>query len=151
MSAVIDELGENANFEACLYDAWGGMKEENLTANEKRAKGKYSYLSLEQTKSNLKNFGSRCNFIQGDIPNVFIKQSGPSEISWLHIDLNSSIPTLKTLEQFVPKLLPGGVVLFDDYAHGGFRETKEVADVYCSQISGVLMPFPTGQAVFFKH
>lgn len=110
-----------------------------------------SCLSLEQTKSNLKDFESRCNFIQGHIPDVFVEHSGPSELSWLHIDLNSSIPTLKTLEQFVPKLLPGGVVLFDDYAHRGFRETKEVADKYCSQLSGLLLPLPTGQAVFFKH
>lgn len=151
MSAVKDEIGQDSNFEAYLYDAWGGMKEENLTTNEKWARGKYSYLSLEQTKSNLEDFQSRCRFIQGYIPDVFVEHPGPSEISWLHIDLNSSIPTLKTLEQFVPKLLPGGVVLFDDYAHGGFRETKEVADKYCSQVNGLLLPFPTGQAVFFKH
>ena len=151
MSAVKDEIGENLDFEAYLYDAWGGMKEENLTTNEKWAKGKYSYLSLEQTKSNLKDFESKCRFIQGHIPDVFVEHSGPSELSWLHIDLNSSVPTLKTLEHFVPKLLPGGVVLFDDYAHRGFRETKEVADKYCSQMNGLLLPFPTGQAVFFKH
>ena len=92
-----------------------------------------------------------CRFIKGHIPNVFVENPGPSELSWLHIDLNSSMPTLKTLEQFVPKLLPGGVVLFDDYAHGGFRETREVADEYCSKVNGLLFPLPTGQAIFFKH
>lgn len=151
MSAVKDEIGENCDFEAYLYDAWGGMKEENLTTQEKGRKGNYSYLSLEQTKLNLKEFERECSFIRGHIPDVFVKNSGPSELSWLHIDLNSSVPTLKTLEHFVPKLLPGGVVLFDDYAHRGFRETKEVADKYCSEMDGLLLPFPTGQAVFFKH
>lgn len=151
MSAVKDEIDENCDFEAYLYDAWEGMKEENLTTQEKGRKGNYSYLSLEQTKLNLKEFEKECRFIQGHIPDVFVKNSGPSELSWLHIDLNSSVPTLKTLEHFVPKLLPGGVVLFDDYAHRGFRETKDVADKYCSEIDGLLLPFPTGQAVFFKH
>lgn len=151
MSAVKDEMGENCDFEAYLYDAWEGMKEENLTSQEKGRKGNYSYLSLEQTKLNLKEFEKDCSFIQGHIPDVFVKHSGPSELSWLHIDLNASVPTLKTLEHFAPKLLPGGVVLFDDYAHRGFKETKEVADKYCSQMDGLLLPFPTGQAVFFKH
>ncbi|MDA2955698.1 MAG: class I SAM-dependent methyltransferase [Actinomycetota bacterium] len=151
ISAIQDELGKNVNFEAFLYDAWGGMKEENLTVDEKSIKGKYSYLSLEQTKSNLKDFQSSCKFIQGHIPDVIVENPGPNELSWLHIDLNSSVPTLKTLEHFVPKLLPGGVVLFDDYGHVGFRETKEVADEYCSQVSGLLLPLPTGQAVFFKQ
>jgi hypothetical protein len=151
MSAVSDELGTNVSFASFLYDAWEGMQKENLTTNEERREGNYSYLSLEQTKSNLKDFESRCRFIKGHIPDVFVEHSGPSELSWLHIDLNSSVPTLRTLEHFVPKLLPGGVVLFDDYAHRGFRETKEVADEYCSQVSGLLLPFPTGQAVFFKH
>jgi len=151
ISAVKDEMGENFDFEAYLYDAWEGMKVENLTTQEKARKGRYSYLSLEKTKSNLKEFEDQCSFVQGHIPDVFVEHSGPSELSWLHIDLNSSFPTLKTLEHFVPKLLPGGVVLFDDYAHRGFRETKEVADRYCSQVKGLLLPFPTGQAVFFKH
>jgi len=56
MSAVKDEMGENYDFEAYLYDAWEGMKEENLTTQEKGRKGNYSYLSLEQTKLNLKDF-----------------------------------------------------------------------------------------------
>ena len=151
ISAAQCTLGQSSNFKAFLYDAWEGMKEENLTSSEKSSKGSYSYLSVEQTKSNLSDFQDRCKFIKGHIPEVFFENPGPTELSWLHIDLNSSMPTLKTLEQFVPKLLPGGVVLFDDYAHGGFRETREVADEYCSKVNGLLFPLPTGQAIFFKH
>ena len=113
--------------------------------------GDYSYLSLEQTKSNLSDFRESCKFIKGHIPDVFVENPGPTELSWLHIDLNSSMPTLKTLEQFVPKLIPGGVVLFDDYAHGVFSETRIVADEYCKQVNGLLFPLPTGQAIFFKY
>ena len=151
ISAAQCTLGQSSNFKAFLYDAWEGMKEENLTSSEKSSKGSYSYLSVEQTKSNLSDFQDRCKFIKGHIPEVFFENPGPTELSWLHIDLNSSMPTLKTLEHFVPKLLPGGVVLFDDYAHGGFRETREVADEYCSKVNGLLFSLPTGQAIFFKH
>lgn len=151
ISAVETELGKDANFEVFLYDAWAEMKKEFLTEKEKFSIGDYAYLSIEQTKNNLNDFQDRCSFIKGYIPNVFTENPGPDELSWLHIDLNSSMPTLKTLEHFLPKLLPGGIVLFDDYGWYKYEETKAVADKFCSQFDGLLMPFPTGQAIFFKH
>jgi len=151
ISAVKSELGKDAHFEVFLYDAWAEMKKEFLTETENLNIGDYAYLSIEQTKNNLNDFDDRCSFIKGYIPNVFTENPGPDEISWLHIDLNSSMPTLKTLEHFLPKLLPGGIVLFDDYGKSRYEETKAVADKFCSQFDGLLMPFPTGQAIFFKH
>ena len=61
------------------------------------------------------------------------------------------MPTRKTLEECVPKLLSGGVVVFDDYGWRGFDETKKVADEFFSKKDGILMPLPTGQAIFFKR
>jgi len=151
ISAVESSLGKGAHFEVFLYDAWGEMKKEFLTEREKFNIGDYAYLSIEQTKKNLIDFQDRCSFIKGDIPDVFTESPGPDELSWLHIDLNSSMPTLKTLEYFLPKLLPGGVVLFDDYGWKKYEETKAVADKLCSKFDGLLMPLPTGQAIFFKH
>jgi len=151
ISAVETELGKDAHFDVFLYDAWEEMKKEFLTEKEKFCVGDYAYLSIEQTKNNLNDFQDRCSFIKGYIPNVFTENPGPDELSWLHIDLNSSMPTLKTLEHFLPKLLPGGIVLFDDYGWHKYEETKAVADKFCSQFDGLLMPFPTGQAIFFKH
>jgi hypothetical protein len=151
ISAVESQLGKDAHFEVFLYDAWGEMKKEFLTEREQYHIGDYAYLSIEQTKKNLIDFQDRCRFIKGYIPNVFTESPGPRNLSWLHIDLNSSMPTLKTLEHFLPKLLPGGVVLFDDYGWNSYKETKAVADKFCSKFDGLLMPLPTGQAIFFKH
>ena len=151
ISALQNTVGQSSNFEVFLYDAWEGMKEENLTHSEKYRTGEYSYLSLEQSKSNLRDFQNNCRFIKGHIPDVFVENPGPTELSWLHIDLRSSLPTLKTLEHFAPKLLPGGVILFDDYSHSIYKVIKIAVDEYCRQLKGLLFPLPTGQAIFFKH
>ena len=151
ISALENEISLGTNYKVFLYDAWDAMKLEHLTTKESGATGHYSYLSIEQTKTNLKEYREHCEFVKGYIPEVFSENPGPRDLSWLHIDLNSSMPTQKTLEQFVPKLLPGGVVLFDDYGHGGFSETKEIADKFFSNDDGLLMPLPTGQAIFFKR
>ena len=151
ISALENEISLDANYKVFLYDAWNAMKLEHLTTKESGATGNYSYLSIEQTKTNLKEYREHCEFVKGYIPEVFSENPGPRDLSWLHIDLNSSTPTQKTLDQFVPKLTSGGVVLFDDYGHGGYSETKKVADEFFSKKDGILMPLPTGQAIFFKR
>ena len=151
ISALENEISLDTNYKVFLYDAWDAMKLEHLTTKESGATGHYSYLSIEQTKTNLKEYREHCEFVKGYIPEVFSENPGPRDLSWLHIDLNSSMPTQKTLEQFVPKLTSGGVVLFDDYGHGGYSETKKVADEFFSKKDGILMPLPTGQAIFFKR
>ena len=151
ISALENETDRETNYKIYLYDSWDAMKLEHLTTKESGAEGHYSYLSIDQTKGNLKQFEEHCEFVKGYIPEVFSENPGPDNLSWLHIDLNSSMPTQKTLEQFVPKLLSGGVVLFDDYGHRGYSETKKVADEFFSEKDGILMPLPTGQAIFFKR
>ena len=151
ISALQNTLGQSLNYEVFLYDAWEGMKEENLTHSEKYRIGEYSYLSLEQTKSNLRDFQESCRFIKGHIPEVLVENPGPSDLSWLHIDLRSSMPTLRTLEHFFPKLLPGGLVLFDDYSHSIYKVIRIAIDDYCKKLNGLLLPLPTGQAILFKR
>ena len=150
-SALKEETGVTRDYRLFLYDAWDSMKSEYLTTKESRAIGNYSYLSLDRTKTNLYEFREHCEFVKGYIPEIFSQNPAPTELSWLHIDLNSSMPTQKTLEECVPKLLSGGVVVFDDYGWRGFDETKKVADEYFSKKDGILMPLPTGQAIFFKR
>jgi O-methyltransferase len=138
-------------FKAFLYDAWEGMKAEYLLDSERGAVGSYSYLSLENTKQNLAAFEREAVFVKGFIPQSFEIAPIPPDIAWLHVDLNASLPTTAALETLFDKLLPGGVVLFDDYGWGGYQETKAAIDVFFAGERGVLLPMPTGQAIFFRH
>ena len=89
--------------------------------------------------------------MKGYIPEIFDEcVHHPNAIDWLHIDLNSAEATLETLNYYFPKLNTGGVVLFDDYGHGGYVDTKNAVDHYFGRSSGILFPLPTGQAIFFK-
>ena len=147
MSAL---TGQN-EFKAFLYDAWEGMKTEYLLESEKGAVGNYSYLNIENTKNNLAKFQGDTIFIKGFIPEVFEMSDNPTELVWLHIDLNSSVPTISSLQMFFEKIPPGGVILFDDYAWHGYYDTKLCIDEFFSSKRGVLLPLPTGQAIYFKH
>lgn len=136
---------------AFLYDAWEGMKAEYLLESERSAAGHYAYLSLENTQRNLAAFARDAVFVKGFIPQSFAAAALPPDIAWLHIDLNSSLPTTAALEALFGRMPAGGVVLFDDYGWDGYYDTKVAVDRFFEGRQGVLLPMPTGQAIFFKH
>ena len=124
-----------------LYDAWQNLQNDNL-------RFKYDYLNIDITKKNLENFSNNLVFNKGLIPSVFQKAENPTQINWLHIDLNSSEATQYSLEFFFDKLVSGGVILFDDY--GGFTNTRKIVDEFFRTKKGHFTNYPTGQGIFIK-
>lgn len=143
-------LRDGAPFKAFLYDAFEGMKREYLLESEKATAGRYSNLTIDIPKSNLAGFSEYTTFCQGFIPESFSRHVNPADLVWLHIDLNSSLPTTAALEYFFDRIERGGIVLFDDYASPEFFDTKLAVDRFLTDKRGVLMPLPTGQALYFK-
>ena len=126
---------------AFLYDSWETLADDKL-------RFKYDYLNIDITKKNLDCFQEDLVFNKGLIPNIFKTARNPSEVSWLHIDLNSTDATKSSLDFFYSKLISGGVILFDDY--GGFEGTRKVIDNFFDSKNGHFINYPTGQGVFIK-
>ena len=133
-----------------LYDSWEKMNEKYLDKKEYKKIDKFSKNDLENTKNNLREF-SNIEYIKGFIPNVFedkdIKHT--ETCNWLHIDLNSSGPTIDTLNFFEKKMLDNGVILFDDFGWVSHELARVEVEKWCAKRNGILWPFPTGQAIFF--
>ena len=138
-------------FKAFLYDAWQAMTSERLLDSEQASAGQYAYLSLDNTRRNLARFEGSTTFVKGFIPDSFAGDSAPSTVAWLHIDLNAALPTEAALRVLFDRVLPGGVILFDDYGWPGWHDTKVTIDGFLDGKRGLLLPVPTGQAMFFKH
>lgn len=139
----------NSNFKMYLYDSWDSMKEEDLHKSEITNIGRYSNLNVERTKKNLIDFQNNLIYNVGYIPDSF-SASSPDKIIYLHIDLNSTKPTIDALNFFFPRLLEGGIIIFDDYGNTGYPDTKKQIDEFFKNKPGVLMKSPTGQAIFFR-
>ena len=135
--------------EAYLYDTWG--KVELVNPSTIGNTNQYDYLEVESTAKNLSKYGKDLVFKQGFIPETFTGEEEPESIVWLHIDLNSSPPTLDTLDYYWDRLEAGGVVLFDDYAQPTYIDTKQVVDKWIlGRTDGIILQMPTSQALIFK-
>lgn len=135
-----------------LYDAWEEMRSDLLTASERSSSGSYAYLNIENTKKNL----SLCNadsfvFNKGYVPESFSHSRNPESLAWIHIDLNSSMPTIASLDFFWDRLLRGGLVLLDDFAWPGYEDTRIEVEKWCQDRGLDILQFPTGQALITKR
>jgi len=147
---ALNALKKKGNFSVFLYDSWKEMKKEFLKDNELHHLGDYGYLSLKNTKKNLKRFNKNLIYNVGYIPNVFDHHIYPENLSWLHIDLNASKPTIDVLNFFYKKINSNGVILFDDYNHLSYEPTKIAIDNFFKNKKGQFINFPTGQSIFIK-
>jgi hypothetical protein len=142
----------NSDGEFFLYDSWEGMRSELLTESEGKSAGSYSYLNIDNTKKNLELCGpEKFVYIKGFIPESFSQSRHPDQIAWMHIDLNSSIPTLASLDYFWDRTMPGGIVLLDDFAWPGYEDTRLAVERWCENRSLLILQFPTGQAIITKQ
>jgi len=151
---ALREISGNENirnrFSMHLYDSWKPMRKEFLLESELSKDGKYGFHSIDWIKHNLNEFEKKLVYHSGFIPDSFKKEpSNPDSLVHLHIDLNSAKPTLATLEMAFPRLVSGGVIVFDDYGWGYYSDTKKVVDDFFHEKSGILLKLPTGQAIYF--
>lgn len=135
-----------------LYDAWEGMRRDLLDPSEKGSEGSYAYLDLENTKRNLARSGATdLVYNKGYIPESFATCANPATVAWLHIDLNSSLPTISALNFFWDSIIPGGIILFDDFAWPGYEATRHEIETWSDEKRIDIMHLPTGQAIVYKN
>ena len=143
----IKQHNEVSEYVMHLYDTWGNLKKEDFERNETAYI--YSNLDRERTKNNLLEFSSNLVYHEGYVPDTFGIGS-PKLISYLHIDVSTAYDYISTLEFFYPRLLSGGVIIFDDYGSKSHREAKNMIDDFLHDKLGVLQKLPTRQAIYYK-
>ncbi len=75
----------------------------------------------------------------------------PDTIGFLHVDLNSPKAEVLVLERLFDKVLPGGVVVFDDYGWKLFSEQKDAEDAFMAARGYQILELPTGQGLVVKR
>lgn len=98
-----------------------------------------------------KNFSQWRNvkIVAGAIPDTLVGVDS-EQLAYLHIDMNCAPPEVAALKHFWPRLVPGAVVLLDDYAYKNFELQKAAMDVVAAEKGVKILSLPTGQGLLMK-
>ena len=104
--------------------------------------------SLQEVKNTLSNF-PEITYFKGWIPSVF-KDLPEAKYKFVHIDVDLYEPVHASIEYFYPRLVDGGIIVFDDYGSLYWPGAKKAVDEYCEKNSISFLRLSTAQAVIWK-
>lgn len=101
-------------------------------------------IELEQADSFIPRF-KRAELVKGDVCETvpeYVEKNPGLRISLLHLDLDVYEPTKIALEYLYPLVVPGGIVLLDEYGMNGFPGESAAFDEYFGNNRPKLKKFP---------
>jgi O-methyltransferase len=135
-----------------LFDTFAGIPDTHLTEEESSwgIAGMHADTSAAHVERFLGRWEGRFETCPGDVFETLGEvDTGP--LSLAHIDLNSGAATKHVLEYVYPRLVAGGVVVFDDYGQSGGAPQREVIDAFFAGRTEQVVVLPTGQAMAIKQ
>jgi O-methyltransferase len=102
-------------------------------------------VALEKVQANLREFPN-IQYFKGWIPHAFPKDNN-NRYRFVHIDVDLYQPTIDSFEYFWPKLLPGGVIICDDFNWSGAEKAVKEFSIKHSAPFNVS---PFNQAYFMR-
>lgn len=135
-----------------LFDTFRGLDERFLTPNEKKKTYRLSWykdLSYESVRENFSEF-KKVHLIQGVVPESLSTVQIPN-VCYLCLDMNCTVPEIEAASFFWEKLVPGGMILLDDYAYAGYEDQNRAFRLFAAQKSAEILSLPTGQGLILKR
>ncbi|MBO6805948.1 TylF/MycF/NovP-related O-methyltransferase [Thalassospira sp.] len=151
IAKLIQQRGE-ASFH--VFDSFEGLssfEDQDIDRNKTRdlthldSRRKHFASDEAKVRANLRNFNF-ISFYRGWIPDRF------PEVEWasykfVHIDVDMYQPYIDSIRFFYPRMLRGGVLVFDDYGSSGFPGARRAVDELAEEFRPtVFLRFPLGGA-----
>lgn len=123
-----------------LFDHDAGMEHHAMPDHSKQL-----YQEVRQRFSDLPNV----TVTQGEVPSVLAKVA-PERIAFMHLDLNSAPAEIGALEVLFDRMVPGAVLVLDDYGWLGYQQQKLAEDPWLAERGYRVLELPTGQGLVVK-
>ena len=150
----------NINKKLFLFDTWDGIPVDQIDQKEQEIEKYFDIINDDNYQTNdVKNFLKveerfkyfpNVQIIKGRVPEVFKNIRVPSKISFLHLDMNSSIAEIGALEVLFEKMVPGSICLLDDFGMAvAFNQMKAELDWFTNK-GYYICESPTSQGIIVK-
>jgi O-methyltransferase len=151
----IDFNSTSKNF--WLFDTFQGIPIDDAATNLERSNMiKLNSLHFDsdysqEIRDKFRVFG-KVIVVKGRVQDTLPQASELDQIAYLSIDMNNATAEIYTIQQLYGKLVPGGVIVLDDYAYGEeFRAQKDAWDTYAADNGISILSLPTGQGLIIKN
>jgi len=135
-----------------LFDTFTGIPPDRLTEGEQRSEfaGKLSDTSPEFVEQRLSRWAGRFEICPGDVFET-LPQTETGPLALVHMDLNAAAPTRLALEYAYPRLVTGGMIIFDDYGFLEYHDQRVIIEEFFSDRPDEVIGLPTGQGLLVKR
>ena len=106
---------------------------------------KQLYASVKKRFSDFDNV----TVTQGKVPEV-LAEVAPKKIAFMHLDMNNAEAEIGALEVLFERMVPGAVLILDDYGWLGYRAQKLAEDPWLAKYGYRVLELPTGQGLLVK-
>lgn len=141
-----------------LLDTFGGLDlpycldreimEGAADMNRKALDSGFYVNGVESVRANFAEW-KNLRIIEGSIPET-LHQVNTSGVAYLHLDMNCSPPEVAAMNHFWDLLVPGAIILLDDYAYQGHEVQKQELDAFAHDQDVMIASLPTGQGLLVK-
>jgi O-methyltransferase len=130
-----------------LFDSFAGMPE--TSAGEAFGKGDFSRTSEAAVQALMATADARVAIHAGFIPDSF-RGLGLPRLAFAHVDVDLYQSVLDCIEFVYPRLVPGGILIFDDYGFPSCARSREAVDRAFATRRERPVYLPTGQTLVIK-
>jgi hypothetical protein len=137
-----------------LFDTFRGLDESLCSAKERANQAKLAHYrhhyteNYEQVVAQFREF-RRVQVIRGSVP-ASLGSVTIRKVCYLSLDMNNVYPEVAAAHHFWDKLVPGGVILLDDYGFVSYEEQKRGFDLFAREKGVEILALPTGQGLILK-
>jgi O-methyltransferase len=144
---TIAEAPGKARRELHLFDTFQGMPDD-ASVEESFCPGAFGRTSVAHVRQLMANHPFT-RFHVGYIPDTFVGLE-LEQVAWAHVDLDLYKSIHDAIDFLYPRLVPGGILVFDDYGTPSCPGARRAIDEAFADKPEVPLCLPTGQAIVFK-
>jgi O-methyltransferase len=138
---------ENLQKNFYLFDTWA-LPSVPHPAYPENIYGMYSDDIYEKVKERFAKYDN-VKMIRGIVPDSINKVS-IEKIAFMGIDMNGYLAERSVLDILYQKVVPGGIIYFDDYGWGVHSKLRETVDDFFKDKPEELLHFPSGNSIIVK-
>jgi O-methyltransferase len=137
-----------------LLDTFNGLDSKYSTAEELKRNTTMGYdkedpdTLYRQVQDTFRDFN--VGIVRGAVPETLAKVD-TDKVCYLCLDMNSTIPEIAALEFFWDKMVPGGMIILDDYGYANSQsEQRKAHNDFARSRNVEILSLPTCQGLLIK-